>query len=66
MAAQRVGNAEWALDEMAESSLRRLIYRWRLVLNIVFPAVLLLFGALVAFFVIGFFLPLVSLIQGLL
>jgi hypothetical protein len=27
--AANVGNAEWALDEMADSSVRRLIYRWR-------------------------------------
>jgi type II secretory pathway component PulF len=65
-AAQRCGNVEWALEEMADSSVRRLIYRWQLVLNIAFPAVLLSFGLLVAFFVIGFFLPLVSLIQSLL
>jgi type IV pilus assembly protein PilC len=65
-AAQRVGNMEWALDEMANSSSRRLVYRARLLLNVVFPFVLLMFGGFVAFFVIGFFIPLVRLIEGLL
>jgi type II secretory pathway component PulF len=64
-AAQRAGNVEWALDEMADSSSRRLVYRLRLFLSIAFPVVLFLVGLLVAFFVVGFFLPLVSLIQGL-
>jgi type II secretory pathway component PulF len=64
-AAQRVGNLEWALDEMANSSSRRLVYRARLLLNVAFPIVLLLFGLFVAYFVIGFFYPLVRLIEGL-
>jgi general secretion pathway protein F len=63
--AERVGNLAWALDEMAESSLRQLAYRLRLWLNILFPIVLLVFGTVVAFHVVGLFLPLVSLIQGL-
>ena len=63
--AQRVGNMEWALDEMASSSTRRLVYRARMLLNVAFPLVLLLFGGVVAFFVIGFFIPLVRLIEGM-
>lgn len=64
-AAQRVGNVEWALDEMADSSIRRLIYRSRLFVNIAFPIILLLLGVAVACFAIGFFMPLVNLILGL-
>jgi type II secretory pathway component PulF len=64
-AAERVGNLEWALEEMAESRIRRFAYRMRIWLNILFPLVILLFGLLVAFYVIGLFLPLVGLIQGL-
>jgi type II secretory pathway component PulF len=64
-AAQRVGNVEWALDEMADGSVRRLVYRSRLVLNIAFPVVLLFFGLFAALFVVGLFVPLIGLIQGL-
>jgi type II secretory pathway component PulF len=64
-AAERVGNLPWALDEMAGSSLRRLAFQMRLWLNILFPAVLVVFGLIVAFHTVGLFMPLVSLIQGL-
>jgi type II secretory pathway component PulF len=64
-AATRVGNLEWALDEMADSSIRRLVYRLRLAINILFPTTLFLFGLVVGFVVIGLFTPLVSLIQGM-
>jgi general secretion pathway protein F len=63
--AQRVGNLAWALDEMAESTLRRLGYRLRAVIQFVFPLVILAFGLLVLWFVVGLFLPLISMIQGL-
>lgn len=64
-AAERSGNLEWALEEMADSSIRRLAYRLRLALNVLFPAVLFVFGLFIAFVVISLFMPLVSLIQGL-
>ncbi len=64
-AAERSGNLEWALEEMADSSIRRLAYRLRLALNVLFPAVLFAFGMLIAFVVVSLFMPLVSLIQGL-
>jgi type II secretory pathway component PulF len=63
--AERAGNLAWALDEMADSTLRRIGYRMRLWLNVCFPVVLLVFGLIVAFHVIGLFIPLVSLIQAL-
>lgn len=63
--AERAGNLAWALEEMADSTLRRLILRLRFALGVGFPALLLLFGSVVGFFVIGLFLPLVALIQGL-
>lgn len=63
--ATRVGNLEWALDEMADSSVRRLAHRLRLATNILFPITLLLFGLLVGFVVLSLFMPLVALIQGL-
>ena len=64
-AAERSGNLEWALEEMADSSIRRLSYRLRLALNVLFPAVLIIFGGFIGFVVISLFMPLVSLIQGL-
>jgi type II secretory pathway component PulF len=50
---------------MADSAIRRQTYRLQLALHCLYPLVLLLLGGLVAFFVIGLFLPLISLIQGL-
>jgi type II secretory pathway component PulF len=63
--AERVGNLAWALEEMADSALRRQIYRVQAALQLMFPIVLLALGGAVLVFVVGFFLPLVSLIQGL-
>ena len=64
-AAERAGNLAWALEEMAESSVRRAVYRLQLLLNFLFPCLLLLLAAIVGTIVVGLFLPLVSLIQGL-
>ncbi len=64
-AAERSGNLEWALDEMADSSIRRLAYRLRLAVNVLFPAVLFFFGMFIGFVVVSLFVPLISLIQGL-
>jgi type IV pilus assembly protein PilC len=64
-AAQRVGNLEWALDELADASLRRAAYRWQAVVNVLGPLVILFAGLLVGFIVVALFMPLISLIQGL-
>jgi type II secretory pathway component PulF len=64
-AAERVGNLPWALEEMAESALRRQLYWTQIVLQFLFPPVLLLIGLLVAFVVVSLFLPLIALVQGL-
>lgn len=64
-AAQRVGNLEWALEEMASTSIRRLVERIQIALNILFPVLLLAVGLFVFVFVCGLFLPLITLIQGL-
>lgn len=63
--AENVGNLKWALEEMSDSALRRFSFRVRAVLNIAFPVVLLACGFVVFIFVVGMFLPLVSMIQGL-
>ncbi len=64
-AAERTGNVAWALDEMADSSVRRWIFRLQLVVNVVFPIFVLLMGVIVAILVVGLFVPLVALIEGL-
>jgi protein transport protein HofC len=64
-AAERAGNLAWALTDVADSSERRQTLRQRLLVNVLFPLLVLLMGGVVFFIVIGLFLPLVSLIQGL-
>jgi type II secretory pathway component PulF len=64
-AAQRVGNLPWALREMAASNRRRLVYRVQAWLQIFFPVVVLVYGTVIGFFVVGCFAPLVALIQRL-
>ena len=63
--AQGAGNLPWALEEMAESLLRREMYRWQAWYNIISPLLILALGACVAFVCVALFLPLVGLIQGL-
>ena len=64
-AAERADNLAWALEEMADSAIRRQAYRLQLALHCLYPVAVLLIGFVVAFFVIGLFLPLVELIHGL-
>jgi type II secretory pathway component PulF len=64
-AAERADNLPWALEEMADSAIRRQAYRLQLALHCLYPVAVFVLGSVVAFFVIGLFLPLVSLIQGL-
>jgi general secretion pathway protein F len=64
-AAERAGNLAWALEEMAESNLRRLALRFRAVLAIVFPLVMLATGAVLAVIAISLLAPLFFLLEGL-
>jgi type IV pilus assembly protein PilC len=64
-AAQRVGNLPWALEEMADSVIRRQTQRVQLAMNLIFPPAMLLVGIAVGLFAYGLFAPLVSLIDGL-
>jgi type II secretory pathway component PulF len=64
-AAQRAGNLPWALEEMADSALRRQVMHIMAWLQILFPIALVGVGIFVFVFVCGLFLPLISLIQGL-
>jgi type IV pilus assembly protein PilC len=63
--AERVGNLAWALDEMADSTLRRFVHRLRIVIDLLFPLMVLAFSATVAMLALGAILPLVAMIQGL-
>lgn len=64
-AAERAGNLTWALEEMADSALRRQALWLMALLQVLFPAALLVIGLFVFIFVCGLFMPLVSLIQAL-
>ncbi|MDP6553701.1 MAG: type II secretion system F family protein [Pirellulaceae bacterium] len=63
--AERAGNLAWALDEMAQSGIRKSAYRIRAWTNVIFPALLCGFGAVVLFICLGTLLPLIALISGL-
>ena len=43
-AAARTGNLAWALEEMADSSVRRSAYRLRAFLGVAFPLVVMIYG----------------------
>src|SRR5262245_6477673 len=64
-AAERAGNLPWALVEMAESLYQRTMRLIQRVMQVVFPATVVLLGCLVAIVVVSFFLPLVQLISEL-
>lgn len=65
VAAERANNLPWALEQMADSALRRQIQRVQVLLHLTFPAALLMLAMLIGFFAVALFLPLISLIQGL-
>jgi len=64
-AAERVGNLGWALEETSEGSLRRWALRWKVLVNVAFPFLIVALGMMVMLIVVGLFIPLVALIQGL-
>jgi type II secretory pathway component PulF len=62
-AAEKVGNLGWALEEMADGAQRRLILRLRSWLAVIFPVVILSFGAFVLLVAVGLFAPLALLVE---
>lgn len=64
-AAQRAGNVPWALRELADAIERRHRRRLAILLEFVRPAVMLCFGLIVAFVVVGLFMPLIKLVHDL-
>ncbi len=64
-AAERTGNLPWAMREMADSNRRRLTNRLNMLVQTMFPPVVLCFGAMVLFIVVALFLPLIILIRSM-
>ncbi|QDU12320.1 Putative type II secretion system protein F [Gimesia maris] len=63
--AQRAGNLSWALKAIAKGIERRINYRLALIREYLEPAFILSVGCLVGIFVIGLFLPLVTIMHAL-
>ncbi|MHB8969846.1 MAG: type II secretion system F family protein [Pirellulaceae bacterium] len=63
--AERAGNLAWALEEMADATVRRSSYRTQAALNFVFPLLILGCGMCVLFVALAMSLPLFSLIEAL-
>jgi protein transport protein HofC len=63
--ARRVGNLPWALREAAETSERRLVYRFQFWLQWLSPLLVLVIGAVVFMVAVSYFTPLILLIQRL-
>lgn len=63
--AERVGNLPWALREVADAIERRVANRALAWLELIVPGMILVAGAVVMFVVVGLFLPLIRLIEGL-
>ena len=63
--AEQAGNLPWALRQIAKRREKRSAYRLASALQIVYPMVILLLGAVIGFYVIALFIPIVKLIQGL-
>jgi type II secretory pathway component PulF len=63
--AERAGNLPWALRQIATRRQKRTMYRLHAAVHVVYPLVILAFGAFVGFYVIALFVPIVSLIQSL-
>jgi type II secretory pathway component PulF len=61
--AEQVGNLPWALRAIATRNERRGVYRLSAAIQVLYPCVILLLGALVGFFVVALFVPLVRIIS---
>jgi type II secretory pathway component PulF len=61
--AERTGNLVWALREIAESNRRRLAYRLNVAVQLLFPPIVLSFGAAMLFIAVALFSPLLTLID---
>jgi type II secretory pathway component PulF len=63
--AERAGNLSWALRELADSNRRRLAQWLNVVMQLLFPPVVLCFGAVVCFVVVAMFMPVIQVITSM-
>ena len=63
--AERVGNLDWALRQLAGSIDSRIEFRFNMLLEFVRPLLLLFYGMIVATVVVGLFMPLIELLNEL-
>ena len=63
--AESVGNLAWALSTLADTLERRMVNRFQMAIQTLFPLVILMLGAVVFILVTAYFLPLVDIIQSL-
>ena len=63
--AAQVGNLGWALLELAETAERRLATRFQMVIQTLFPLVVVMLGMAVFIMAMAYFVPLVALITEL-
>lgn len=63
--AERANNLEWALAALAESKERALVHRWQVLLTLSVPVFTVVAGLAVMLICIGFFMPLVKLLNDL-
>ena len=63
--AERVGNLDWVLRQLAGSVDSRIEFRFNMLIEFVRPALLLFYGMIVGTVVIGLFMPLIKLLNDL-
>jgi type IV pilus assembly protein PilC len=63
--AQQVGNLPWAMRMLAERKLRLMSFRWSVMENIGFSAIIFLIGMFVAWYAVAMFVPLVDLVNNM-
>jgi len=63
LAAAAVGNLGWALEELAESSERRLAIKFQMVIQTLFPLVVVMLGLVVVVTAVGYFAPMLAIIS---
>ncbi len=63
--AEAAGNLPWALRTVAARQEKRVVYRLAAAVQVLYPILIVMLGALVAFFVVSLFIPLVKLVEGL-
>ena len=63
--AERANNLDWALSALAESKERSLVHRWQVLMTLSVPVFTVAAGLVVMLICIGFFMPLVKLLNDL-